>query len=563
MRFQLWPNCGAGMLVNANWVLSALWLCCRGFPQVGALPCQTLAWRSFECRELASLQDLSDVGAENWHSLAVRNERTELALDSDTSVEYLANLVELDLSAVQQLNLHTQGFSLLPNLRHLNISGCGLGELHGSHFAVESALQHLDASHNRLELLTKDVLGNLRKLIYANFSHNALTGCELPHLPLLNRLDLSHNRLVNVSFGVCPQLQQLLLHENRLAQLDVSAFRGLHGLLELQLSGNRLTCIAQETFLPLNQLRVLNLSHNALDALRPSVFGAAQNFVLNLQQLDLAGNHIRLLFDNQFRVLPRLQALDLSRNSIASLSSGHFVGLGSLRKLYLQSNDILEIKPGAFAALANLDTLDLSRNSLEYFEEQAFGGNTLTRLRKLNLNANRMKRLHPLAFSSLPFLEYLSLGHNELRSLDVRMFAPMRHLQKLHLGHNLLEEIGPDVMDCLSSVMELLIDNNKLTFLVALNDTFPSLNRIAIEGNPWQCTCFVELQQWLTSKRVTYLRENTGYYKGERPLCVVTAVDYCIQNLQAARRQKIHADFEVEQEDTDAFDEDDASAAVD
>ncbi|XP_034137156.1 insulin-like growth factor-binding protein complex acid labile subunit [Drosophila guanche] len=550
------------MLVNANWVLTVLWLCCRGFPPVGAVPCQPLAWRSFECRELSSLQDLLGVGgADNWHSLAVHNERTELELDSDTTLQLLSNLSDLDLSAVQQLNLRTRGFSSLPNLRHLNISGCGLAELRGSHFAAESALQQLDASHNRLELLTKDVLRNLRKLIYANFSHNALTDCELPHLPLLNRLELGHNRLVNVSFGVCPQLQQLLLQGNRLAQLHVSAFRGLHGLLELQLSGNGLSLIAQETFLPLNQLRVLNLSHNALDALRPNVFGAAQNFVLNLQQLDLAANRIRLLFDNQFRVLPRLQLLDLSRNSIASLSGGHFVGLGSLRKLYLQSNDILEIKPDAFAALPNLDTLDLSHNSLEYFEEQAFGGNTMTRLRRLNLNANRLKRLHPLAFSSLPYLEYLRLGHNELASLDVRMFAPMRHLQKLHLGHNALEEITSDVMDCLSSVMELLIDHNRLTYLSAGNDTFPSLNRIAIEGNPWQCSCFVELQQWLTAKRVTYLRENTGYYKGERPLCVITAVDYCIRNLQAARRQNVHAEFdEVEQADTD---ENDASVAAD
>lgn len=178
----------------------------------------------------------------------------------------------------------------------------------------------------------------------------------------------------------------------------MNAFRGLHGLLELQLSGNRLSSIGLETFQPLAQLRKLNLSQNALDALRPNVFGAVQNFVLHLQQLDLSGNRIRLLFDNQFRVLARLQMLDVSRNSIASLSPAHFVGLGSLRKLYLQYNAILEIKPATFAALQNLDTLDLSYNNLEFLEDQIFGGNTLPRMRRLNLNGNRMKHLHPLAF---------------------------------------------------------------------------------------------------------------------------------------------------------------------
>lgn len=342
----------------------------------------------------------------------------------------------------------------------------------------------------------------------------------------------------------------------------MNAFRGLHGLLELQLSGNRLSSIGLETFQPLAQLRKLNLSQNALDALRPNVFGAVQNFVLHLQQLDLSGNRIRLLFDNQFRVLARLQMLDVSRNSIASLSPAHFVGLGSLRKLYLQYNAILEIKPATFAALQNLDTLDLSYNNLEFLEDQIFGGNTLPRMRRLNLNGNRMKHLHPLAFSSLPFLEYLKLGHNELKSLDVRMFAPMRRLQKLHLGHNLLEEINLDVLESLSSVQEILVDNNRLTFLAKVNVSFPNLKRVAIEGNPWQCPCFVKLQHWLATRDVVYLRDNTGYYKGERPLCIVTNVDYCIQNLQAVRRLGILGDFQGEQVEADAFD-DDASAAQD
>ncbi|XP_017040365.1 insulin-like growth factor-binding protein complex acid labile subunit [Drosophila ficusphila] len=552
------------MLPTANWVVPLfLWFLCGGIPFLdGADLCQPIGWRNFQCNEVASLQDLVDLGAENWHTLSVRNVQTELEVGSGENAEHLANLVELDLTSAAPINLHTSGFSILPNLRYLNLSGCGLSEMQGNHFAVDSALQRIDLSHNQMELLDRDFFGNLRKLIYANFSHNALKQCDLPHMPLLNRLELGHNRLVNATFGVCPQLQELILNNNQLAQLDVNAFRGLHGLLELQLSDNRLNSIGQDTFQPLSQLRILNLSRNALDALRPNVFGAIQNYVVHLQQLDLSVNRIRLLFDNQFRVLARLQMLDVSRNSIASLSPGHFVGLGSLRKLYLQYNAILEIKSGTFAALVNLDTLDLSYNNLEFLEEQIFGSNTLSRMRRLNLNGNHMKQLHPLAFSSLPFLEYLKLGHNELKSLDVRMFAPMRRLQKLHLGHNLLEEINLDVLESLSSVQEILVDNNRLTFLSKVNVSFPNLKRVSIEGNPWQCPCFVKLQHWLATRDVVYLRDNTGYYKGERPLCIVTNVDYCIQNLQAVRRLGILGDFQGEQIMADAF-EDDASAAQD
>ncbi|XP_017088294.2 insulin-like growth factor-binding protein complex acid labile subunit [Drosophila bipectinata] len=554
------------MLLTVKWILfpGFLWLFSTGlFPWTRAQDlCQPRGWRNFECLEVASLEDLVDLGAENWHTLSIRNENTELEVGSGEFLDHLANLVELDLTKAAPFNLNGSGFSILPNLRYLNLSGCGLDNLQGNHFAAESALQRLDASHNQIVILDRDFFINLRKLIYANFSYNSLTDCDLPHMPLLNRLELGHNRLVGATFGVCPQLQQLILNDNQLAQLDVNAFRGLHGLLELQLSGNRLSSIGQETFQPLNQLRVLNLSRNALDALRPNVFGAAQNFMLHLQQLDLSGNRIRLLFDNQFRALARLQLLDVSRNSIASLSAGHFVGLGALRKLYLQSNDILEIKPDTFAALMNLDTLDLSYNSLEFLEEQIFGSNTLLRMRKLNLNGNHLKRLHPLALSSLPFLEYLSLGHNELKSLDVRMFAPMRRLQKLHLGHNQLEEITIDVLESLSSVSEVLVDNNRLTFLAKVNVSFPNLKRVAIEGNPWQCPCFVKLQHWLATREVVYLRDNTAYYKGERPLCIVTSVDHCIQNLQAVRKLNILGVYQGEQVEADAFEED-ISAAED
>ncbi|XP_020816973.1 insulin-like growth factor-binding protein complex acid labile subunit [Drosophila serrata] len=549
------------MLPTAGFWLLPLILC--GIPFLDAADlCQPVGWRSFKCNELSSLQDLVGLGAENWHQLSIRNEQTELEVGSGDTANHLGNLVELDLSAAIPINIHSGGFSILPNLRYLNLSSCGLTNIQGNHFAAESSLQRLDFSHNQMEILDRDFFGNLRKLIYANFSHNSLTKCDLPHMPLLNRLELGHNRLINATFGVCPQLQELILNDNQLEQLDVNAFRGLHGLLQLELSGNKLTSIGQETFQPLNQLRILNLSRNSIGALRPNVFGAVQNFVLHLQELDLSSNRMRLLFDNQFRVLARLQVLDVSRNSIASLSPGHFVGLGSLRKLYLQNNDILEIKPDTFSALVNLDTLDLSFNSLEFLEEQIFGSNTLSRMRKLNLNANHLKRLHPLAFSSLPFLEYLSLGHNELKSLDVRMFAPMRHLQKLHLGHNLLEEIGLDVLESLSSVTEVLVDNNRLTFLAKVNVSFPNLKRVAIEGNPWQCPCFVKLQLWLATRNVVYLRENTGYYKGERPLCIVTTVDYCIQNLQTVRRLNILGDFQGEQVQADVFEED-ASAAQD
>ncbi|XP_030570181.1 insulin-like growth factor-binding protein complex acid labile subunit [Drosophila novamexicana] len=529
------------------WTWPVLWLLCWAVPRALAQLCEAQGWRSFECRELGSLQELINEKAlhtYSWHRLSIRNEHTELSIGTDEDAQSLAGLLHLDLSHVQQLQLQRAGFSMLPQLQQLNISGCALEQLLDTHFAANARLQLLDASHNQLTTLTKHLFGKLRTLIYANFTHNSLTHFELPHMPMLQQLQLDHNQLINFSLGACPHLEQLSLNGNQLDQLNATSFRELPGLVDLQLGENTLKTIDKDTFQPLRQLRSLNLSHNELDALRPQVFGSAMGQLVALQQLDLSGNNIRLLFDNQFRMLGKLQLLNISHNSISSLSAAHFAGLQTLRKLYLQSNDILEIKPDTFAGLDDLDTLDLSHNNLEYLDEKAFGSRAMSRLRKLNLNANSLKRLHSLAFSSLPFVEYLSLGNNLLGRLDVLMFAPMRHLQKLHLGHNELTEISPTVLESLSSVVELLIDNNKLTFLPDLNGTLANLKRVAIEGNPWQCACFTQLERWLQAKHVTYVREGTGFYSGEKPLCVVTAVEYCVQTLPKDRHQDVVDEFE-------------------
>lgn len=132
----------------------------------------------------------------------------------------LSGLLDLDLSHVPQLQLEHRGFSWLPQLEQLNISGCALEQLLAAHFAANSSLQLLDASHNELPSLTKELFGNLRKLIYANFSHNSLQRLELPHMPLLQQLQLSHNQLTSFSFALCPQLQQLNLNDNQLSQVS-------------------------------------------------------------------------------------------------------------------------------------------------------------------------------------------------------------------------------------------------------------------------------------------------------------------------------------------------------
>ena len=125
------------------------------------------------------------------------------------------------------------------------------------------------------------------------------------------------------------------------------------------------------------------------------------------------------------------------------------------------------------------------------------------------------------------------------------MFAPLRRLQKLFIGSNNFETISSEILESLSGVTELNIDNNRLTFLPEVNISFPNLQRVAIEGNPWQCPCYEELTKWLANNNVEYIRMHSSFYSGHKPLCVATSSNYCIRDLKTVQKYEIEDHFDT------------------
>lgn len=87
------------------------------------------------------------------------------------------------------------------------------------------------------------------------------------------------------------------------------------------------------------------------------------------------------------RFPPSVTDIDLSGNTIESIRENQFAGLDSLARLDLSNNQILAIYRNAFASLAHLKTLDLSRNRLEFLLEYELSD--LTQLLSLDLSHNR------------------------------------------------------------------------------------------------------------------------------------------------------------------------------
>lgn len=322
-------------------------------------------------------------------------------------------------------------------------------------------------------------------------------------------------------------------------QIPSNAFSSSVDLQNLTLALNSIRVIRERAFYGLSNLRQLNLSGNSLTQL------SANQFTMKyLEKLDLSHNDVNAIDSETFSELQYLKELDLSKNSLTQLDERTFTRLSHLKALYLNENSISNIQPNTFAGLLVLDRLELSSNSLSTINDSPFGTSPLP-LRKLFLKSNNIIQVDANSFNSLPRVDFLVLADNKITTLPPNVFTPLKNLRKIHLQNNLLTEIPLQAFEDISKVIELQIKHNRLTFLPATSLSFDNLEKITLEGNPWQCPCLKEIMDFVTLKRIKYRQENNPYYNGEKPLCYVTPVDFCVREMDKIEAEGVVSKYEA------------------
>lgn len=324
--------------------------------------------------------------------LVIKNNKIKMI---DSSLQFYAELLFLDLSYNHLFNIPVKTFG------------------------YQKKLQELHLNHNKIGSINNRTLYGLESLTVLNLRGN-----------FIDELDR------NV-FSALVKLEELNLGQNRIARIATGAFDGLTSLKVLYIDDNTLTSVPSNAFPPLKAIAELFLGLNSFTTLPPGSFEA----LTALSKLDLRGAALANISTDSFKGLEQVRSLDLSDNRLHRIPTRELSTLGRLEELSLGQNDFEVIPEGAFAGLVNLRRLDITGSlKLRKVESGAFATNT--NLESLTLASNKaLVEVQEGALSGLPRLRHVILRDNALVTLAEGLF-PWSELHTLDLAEN------PLVCDC-------------------------------------------------------------------------------------------------------------------
>lgn len=276
-----------------------------------------------------------------------------------------------------------------------------------------------------------------------------------------------------------PRVQDLLLHDNKIASLAQSLVFYLD-LLLLDLSGNDLTSLGDNNFKEQRKLRELRLEFNKLE----SIGARALNGLEGLQRLRLHHNTITHLEDGTFEAAASLAELDLSNNRLRTVGPASLRGLEALERLDLSGNRLSRVPGGGVTNLTALRLLNLTHNLLSQVPPRAFSG--FPGLASLVLDRNNISVIDPAAFVGMAELRHLSLADNRLGAVPSASLAALPHLQSLDLSGNLFEALREDCFRGLRSLETLTVSKCPRLYTVS-GEAFlstGSLHTLTLSHNP-------------------------------------------------------------------------------
>jgi Leucine-rich repeat (LRR) protein len=303
---------------------------------------------------------------------------------------------------------------------------------------------------------------------------NQLSG-PLPHwLGKWNQVEsllLSNNRFsgkIPPEIGNCSALRVISLSSNLLSGEIPRELCKAVDLMEIDLDVNFLTGGIEDVFLKCTNLSQLVLMDNQIDGSIPEYLAGLPLTVLDLDSNNFTGT-IPVSLWNSMTLMEFSAANNLLEGSLP-VEIGNAV---QLERLVLSNNQLGGTIPKEIGNLTALSVLNLNSNLLEGTIPVELGHSAA--LTTLDLGNNQLSGSIPEKLADLVQLHCLVLSHNKLsgpipsepslyfREASIPDSSFFQHLGVFDLSHNMLSGSIPEEMGNLMVVVDLLLNNNKLS----------------------------------------------------------------------------------------------------
>lgn len=305
--------------------------------------------------------------------IASNNQLTVILADL---FSYTSELISLDLSYNQILNLSPFTFDNVRKLKSMNLSFNSIEKLDKRLFTNLFDLEYLDLSNNRIKIIDNNLINYNRKLKTINLNNNQVErlSCEfLIKLMGACSLQVFVNTLVNLDSGCS--------NDNTHINIEISISTD-NLLTNLNISETRFNWTFNSD--DFDKLRNLNFSNNRVE-----------NISLIMEQAST-----------------QLESLDLSNNFIGELTPETFHKFVNLKKLYLSRTGLSNFQFATFYHQRNLEALDISFNNLYEVDFYLFLRNFQS-LRILNLEGNNLIEIDSITRTHFPQLSVLAISKNQ------------------------------------------------------------------------------------------------------------------------------------------------------
>jgi len=323
-----------------------------------------------------------------------------------------------------------------------------------------SFLLWLDMSSNSIENFPEADLANLE---YLDLSRNKLDTMpeKLKAMKMLKRFHMAHNGVTRLldELGEGQLIEEIDLSYNNLEGDITFDFQKIRMIQKLNLAHNEIKSL-NPTIIKMEYLRELNLSHNK--------FVTLQRLPKTIRKLDVSSNDWKLdephyeSHRNTYLLAIMADLTTLTHLSMASCGLEEVPKVVQayldLKEVNMSENAIAEVNGSIFNQFRYVSRLDLSKNKLESMPKQV---RSLQHLLHLDLSENKLTSF-TTDLTILRALRFLNLSKNEINVMPDD-FGEMVSLRELNLSHNQIECLPCKKVDVLSSLRELSASNNRIS----------------------------------------------------------------------------------------------------